>query len=122
MTKECSVTVEDVAVRLGGTIVAAEGEAGREVRGGYASDLLSDVIANARDGDAWVTLQRHVNVVAVAQLKGLSAVVLVNGRQPDADTVARANEERVPIVSTPLAAFDAVGALYALGLRGSGPS
>lgn len=113
------MTVGDLAARLGGAIVAADGERDRNVRGGYASDLLSDVIANAREGDAWVTLQRHVNIVAVAHLKSLAAVVLVNGRQPEADTVARANEERVPIVSTSLTAFDAAGALYALGVRGS---
>lgn len=113
------VTVGTLAEQLGGTIMTAGDEAGREVHGGYASDLLSDVIANAREGDAWVTLQRHVNVAAVAHLRGLAAVVLVNGRQPEADTSRRANEERIPIVSTPLTAFDAAGRLYALGLRGS---
>lgn len=113
------MTVADLAARLDGQVVTATTAAQREVRGGYASDLLSDVIANAREGDAWVTLQRHVNVVAVAQLKGLAAIVLVNGRQPDADTVARAIEERIPIVGTPLTAFDAAGAMYAAGIRGS---
>jgi hypothetical protein len=113
------VTVGELSARLDGTIHACADEAAREVLGGYASDLLSDVIAHAREGDAWVTLQRHVNVVAVAQLKGIAVVVLVNGREPDPDTVARAAAERVPVVSTPLAAFDAAGALYALGLRGS---
>jgi hypothetical protein len=113
------VTVEEVAARLGGVVAAATGEIGREVRGGYASDLLSDVIANAREGDVWITLQRHANIVAVAQLKGLAAVVLVNGRRPEPDASARADDERVPIVSTSLTAFDAAGALYAMGLRGS---
>ena len=112
------MTVADLAARLGGTIVTPAG-ADREVRGGYVSDLLSDVMANAREGDAWITLQRHVNVIAVAQLNGISAIVLVRGREPDADTRARAAEERIPIVSTPLTAFDAAGVLYAAGLRGS---
>jgi hypothetical protein len=113
------VTVRDVAARLDGRIVAAAAEADRDVRGGYASDLLSDVMAHAREGDVWVTLQRHVNIVAVAQLRGLAAIVLVNGREPEPDTVARANEERIPIVSTPLPAFEAVGALHGAGIRGS---
>ena len=66
------------------------------------SDLLSDVMANAQDGDVWVTLQKHVNIVAVAQLKNLAAIVVVNGREPDADTRARAAEHGVAIVVTPL--------------------
>ena len=113
------MTVADLAARLGGIVVTAAGETAREVRGGYVADLLSDVIANAREGDAWITLQRHVNIVAVAQLKGLAAIVLVNGRRPEPETSARAEEERVPIVSTPLTAFDAVGTLYVWGVRGS---
>jgi hypothetical protein len=114
------VTVTELAGRLDGTLIAAAGDAGREVRGGYVSDLLSDVIAHACEGDAWVTLQRHVNVVAVAHLRGLAAVVLVAGRQPEPEAVARATDERVPIVCTRLSAFDAAGVMYALGLRGSG--
>ena len=113
------MTVDDLAARLDGKVLTAAREPRAQVRGGYASDLLSDVIANAQEGDAWVTLQRHVNIVAVAQLKGLAAIVLVNGRQPEEDTLARAIEERIPIVSTPMTAFSAVGAMYAAGIRGS---
>ena len=110
-------------VRLVDGETAAAAEAGpREIQGGYASDLLSDVMANAQDGDAWITMQRHVNTVAVAQLKNLAAIVLVHGRRPEADTAARAAEHGIPIVTTPLAAFDAAGRLYAAGLRGRGAS
>ncbi len=97
-----------------GTTIAAE----REVQGGYASDLLSDVMANSHEGDLWVTLQKHVNIVAVAQLNGLAAIVLVNDRKPEPDTIARAEEMGIPVISTPLQAFDAVGILHALGIRG----
>ncbi len=113
------MTVDDLAAQLEGKVITRAGDTRGEVRGGYASDLLSDVIANACEGDAWVTLQRHVNIVAVAQLTGLAAIVLVNGREPEQDTVARAIEERIPIVSTPMTAFSAVGAMYAAGIRGS---
>jgi predicted transcriptional regulator len=119
---EDAVTVADLADRLDGSVATAQDVVDRQVRGGYVSDLLSDVIAHAHEGDAWVTLQRHVNIVAVAQLKGLAVVVLVNGRQPEADTVARAVEERIPIVSTPLDAFEAVGILHEAGVRGRGAS
>ncbi|MCK7477074.1 MAG: PHP domain-containing protein [Candidatus Moduliflexus flocculans] len=54
----------------------------RPVLGGYAGDLLSDVIGHGRKGDLWLTIQVHPNVVAVAVLKDLAAIVLVNGREP----------------------------------------
>ena len=116
------MTVTELARLVDGTIVGPADAGPREVRGGYASDLLSDVMANAQDGDAWVTMQRHVNTVAVAQLKNLAAIVIVNGRQPEADMVARAAEHGVAVVTTPLPAFDAAGRLYAAGLRGRGAS
>ena len=115
------VTVAEVLERLQGTVLAGEAGLGRVVGGGYASDLLSDVIANTREGDVWLTLQRHVNVVAVAQLKQLAAVVLVNDRRLEPDAETRARGMGIPIVSTPLSTFDAAGALFGLGLHGSGP-
>lgn len=115
------MTVLDVARTIGGRVVAAESSAGSEVLGGYCSDLLSDVMANAQEGDVWVTLQRHVNIVAVAHLKGLAGVVLVNGRLPEDDCARRADEEGIPIVSTPWPAFEVAGVLHSLGLRGRRP-
>ncbi len=115
------MNVADAAKKIDGTIVAGTGAAGREIQGGYASDLLSDVMANSREGDIWVTLQKHVNIVAVAQLNGLAAIVLVNGRVPEPDTLSRAEEMAVPIISTPLQAFDVAGILYALDIRGRRP-
>jgi hypothetical protein len=113
------VTVSEAAERLSGTVATCAGLCvSREVTGGYASDLLSDVMANSREGDLWVTMQKHVNIVAVAQLNSLAAIVLVNGRRPDDATVARAEAEQIPIISTELQAFDAVGILYSLGIRG----
>ena len=89
----------------------------RDVTGGYVSDLLSDVIGNSREGQLWVTLQVHVNTIAVASLKGLAGIIMVNGRRPEDSTLARAADEGVPILLTPLPAFEVAGRLYALGLR-----
>ncbi len=110
--------VAEAAQLIQGTLVAGSASAGREILGGYASDLLSDVMGNSREGDIWVTLQKHVNIVAVAQLNSLAAIVLVNSRKPEPDTTARAEEMGIPIISTPLQAFDAAGILYSLGIRG----
>jgi hypothetical protein len=112
------VNVAEAAKKLDGTLVAAAAAVEREIQGGFASDLLSDVMGNSREGDVWVTLQKHANIVAVAQLNGLAAIVLVNGRKPEPDTLARAEELSIPIISTPMQAFEAVGILYSLGIRG----
>jgi hypothetical protein len=116
------MTVSELARLLDGAIVGPAEAGSRDVRGAYCSDLLSDVMANAEDGDAWITLQRHVNTVAVAQLKNLAAIVIVSGRQPEADVAARAAGHGVAMVTTPCAAFEAAGRLYEAGLRGRGAS
>lgn len=112
------MNVAEAAKKIDGTLITGIATAGREVQGGYASDLLSDVMANSREGDVWVTMQKHVNIVAVAQLNGLAAIVLVNDRKPEPDTLARAEEMGIPIISTPLQAFEVVGILHAQGIHG----
>jgi predicted transcriptional regulator len=84
----------------------------KEVSGGYASDLLSDVIANAKKGNVWITLQIHQNIVGVATLKELTGIIIVNGREPEKETLRKANEENIPIMITELPAFEIVGKLY----------
>jgi len=90
---------------------------GKEVTGAYVSDMLSDVMGNAKDGFVWITLQIHLNIVAVASLKGLAGIILVNSRVPSEDTLKKAIEENIPIMSSPLPSFELVGRLYNLGLR-----
>jgi hypothetical protein len=92
----------------------------RDVTGGYASDLLSDVLAHSKEGDLWVTLQIHQNIVAVATMNNLAGVVLVNGREPEAETVKKAEAEHMPILVSQLPAFELVGRLYGLGVPGAG--
>ena len=88
----------------------------REVSGGYVSDMLSDVIAHGNKGNIWITLQTHFNIIPVASMKELGAVIIVNGRQPDEDTLKKAEEEKVPILGTEKEAFQIVGKLYELGV------
>jgi len=83
-----------------------------EVSGGYTSDLLSDVMANSRPGSIWITLQTHQNIVAVAKLRSLAAILLVNNRAPDEETVKTAEEEEIPLLLTQDPAFLITGKLY----------
>lgn len=100
-------------------VKSAQSTLGREIAGAYVSDLLSDVIANAGAGDVWITLQLHVNIVAVASMKELSGIIIINGRQPEQATIARAEEEAIPIMVSTLPAFELAGKLYQAGIRGS---
>ncbi len=88
-----------------------------EVKGGYASDLLSDVIGNAKEGYLWVTLQTHANILAVAKLKDIAAILLVNSRKPDADTLEKAEKEGIVLLESDLSTFELVGRLYEMGIR-----
>lgn len=88
-----------------------------EVTGGYVSDLMSDVLAKAKHGDVWVTNQKHVNVIAVASLLGLSGVIIAGGMAPDENALEKAIEEKVPLFLTDRTAFEVVGRLYSLGIR-----
>ena len=72
----------------------------KDVEGGYVSDLLSDVLADAKPNQIWITLQTHKNIVAIAQLKGLSAIVLVKGLEPNEKTIQKADEERIVLLGS----------------------
>ncbi len=85
--------------------------------GGYAADLLSCVMAGAKHGNLWVTLQAHLNIVAIAALLELSAVIVTEGAQPDAATIAKANAEGVTLLWTEAKTFEVVGKLWEMGLR-----
>ncbi len=115
---EKKMNLKDLAERLGWELKTQNVPLEGEVRTGYASDLLSDVLANSIEGDLWVTRQTHLNIVAIAVMRDLSGILLVNGAQPDPDTVEKAVEKMVPIFRTPLPTFEIVGRLYQLGLKG----
>lgn len=113
------MTLTDLAQRLDLKVFTAGHSLDRPVLGGYASDLLSDVIGHARKDDLWVTMQVHPNIVAVAVLKDLAGIVLVNGREPAAETLEQAARERIPVLGTGLGAFELAGRLYGMGIKGS---
>jgi hypothetical protein len=106
--------LKDLAKQAGLNPLQAPGDLDVEVSGGYASDLLSDVMARAGERNVWITCQIHENIVAVARVKGLAAIIIVNGRTPDAEVLRRAEEEGTPIFGTAETAFAVSGKLFAL--------
>ena len=106
MTTEEIVRELELKVFTGGEL------ASRELCGGYVSDLLSDVMGHAKEGEVWITLQSHANVVAIASLKELAAILLVKGIEPDEAVVEKAREEGVTILGTNEDTYTITGKLF----------
>ena len=83
-----------------------------EVSGAYASDLLSDVMGNARSGQVWITMQTHKNVTAIASLRDLPAVIIVRGGVPDPDMLEHAKDEDICILVSQDPTYQVCGKLY----------
>ncbi len=107
------LTVSDIAEKLG-LKVAVQGDLSEIVGGCYISDLLSDVMAHSNDHDLWITLQTHPNIVAVAVIKGISAIILTNERNPEPATIKKAETEKVTIMISPHSTFELAGLLYSM--------
>ena len=110
------ITLRNIVDKLDLDVKAGKSSIDKPIKGGYASDLLSDVMANSKAGSIWITLQVHQNIVAVATLKELPVIVLVNGREPDKDTIEKAEEEGISIASSSLPAFELIGKMYEMGI------
>ncbi|MFQ6070188.1 MAG: serine kinase [Candidatus Aminicenantales bacterium] len=104
--------LKEIINKLQLTVLTAEENTEAEVTGGYTSDLLSDVMANSQAGNVWITLQTHQNIIAVAKLKDLTGIIIVNNRTPDAETLKKASEENIPLMTTPEQAFTLSGKIY----------
>lgn len=87
------------------------------VKSGYCSDLLSCVMTGAEPEGLWITLMSHSNIVAVAALLDLSAIVITENAQPDQETIEKANDKGVIMLSTPEPNYEVIGRLWELGLR-----
>lgn len=78
----------------------------KEVIGGYTGDLLSFVMAHAKEHMIWITIQGHINTVAVASLVGISAIILAEGSEPTADMLEKAKENQIPVLASKLSSFE----------------
>ncbi len=108
------MNLQDLIKDLSLEIVTCEESMNNEVTGAYVSDLLSDVMANSNVGNIWITLQTHLNIIAVADMKGLAGIIIVGNRKPAEDVIEKARAEKVTVMTTPLPAFEAAGKLYQL--------
>lgn len=106
--------LESIVKALNLKIRSGEDKLKSEILGGYTGDLLSDVMANSKEGDIWITRQVHQNIVAVASLKDHAGIILVQGSEPAQDTLEKAIKEGIPIMVSDLSGFEITGRIYEL--------
>lgn len=108
--------ITELAAKCGfETIVPAAED--HDVSAAYASDLLSDVMANCPGDSVLVTVQNHKNTVAVCTLTGAVAIVICHGREVPADMSEAASAEKVAIFRSGMGQFEvSIAVAKALGL------
>jgi len=112
------MNVSDIVAAMPVQVVTGSNHLDSQVTGGYVSDLLSCVMAGARKGNVWVTLQAHMNVIAVAALLELACVIITEGAVLDGEALARADQRGVVVLYTAQGSFETVAQLAALGVSG----
>lgn len=88
----------------------------REVKGVYIGDLLSIVMSRAEKNNLWITIQTHINIVAVATLVDLAGIIIVEGMEIEKDAIAKAKEVGIPLLKSSQSAFDIASKLKEIGL------
>lgn len=88
-----------------------------QVTSGYTSDLLSCVMAGAQNHAVWITIQAHNNIIAVAALLELNAIIITEGAKPDQSTINKANEEGITLLGSDQKSFWVAGKLWEMGIR-----
>jgi len=110
--------LNEIKDKLNLKVLSGNGYLESVVSRGYVSDLMSDVIAHGKEGDIWITYQTHVNVVAIAMMKNMAGIILIQGRELIPAAAVKAEQEGLPVLSSSESAFEVVGRLYQLGISG----
>lgn len=108
--------VKDLVESLGVNVVTGDVGLDKEVKTGFVGDLLSVVMGKAQEGCAWVTIQGHLNIVAVASLVGVACIIVTEGFEVEADTIEKAKEEGIAILSTSISSYQMVAKLVTLSI------
>lgn len=112
------LTMNEIIEALDLEPVSPPADSSAEIDTVFVSDLLSNVMASCPGNCLWVTVQCHANVIGVASLLDMQAVLLAGGSHPSPQVLAKAKEVGVPLLLSHDDAFELAGKLYKLGLRG----
>ncbi|HOH27337.1 MAG TPA: hypothetical protein PK125_00760, partial [Syntrophorhabdus sp.] len=110
--------LSDLAKKTGCEILTGNVNLDKDIEDGYVSDLLSDVIGNIKENSVWITIQRHMNILGVAKLKDVAAILIPRNLQLEDSMIEKASEERIAILRNPRSAFELAGLIYNLLQKG----
>lgn len=111
------MNVEQMMKIVNGSLLTPQATLNREVKGGCGADLMSDVLASIKPEAVLLTGLCNIQVVRTAQMADVCAIVFVRGKMPAAEIIELAEEESIPLISSPFGSFEACGRLYRAGLR-----
>ncbi len=110
------MNVLELTEKTGWGCIAAKGHLDKEIKGAYCGDLLSWVMGNGEPDQAWITVQVHMNVIAVAVLREFSCIVIADGANVPEEVIERAEEEGIPLLESNLPVYDTAKKLVELGI------
>ncbi len=108
--------LRDICEKLNLKVAAGGNGLENDITGVYICDLLSWVMSHAQKGDAWITVMTHSNVIAVASLLELGCIIVPEGIEIDEDTIVKADEENIPVLSCSLSAYQLATAFNEMGI------
>jgi predicted transcriptional regulator len=114
---EKSMNVEELIKTIDGKLLNPDSDLTREIKGGCGADLMSDVLASIQPEAVLLTGLCNPQVVRTAQMSDVAAIVLVRGKLPPKETIALANQERIPLITSPFGMFELCGRLFQAGLK-----
>ena len=108
--------VRELAEKLGAKVLSGEENLETEISCGYSCDLLSWVMAHGKKGMAWITVQTHMNVIAVASLMEMTAVILPEGIKMEGPSLEKAREEGIAVLQSKRIAYALCALMHQAGL------
>lgn len=106
------MTLGELVILLDFETLTGEVNLDKEIKSGYVSDLLSDVIANIEESSVWITIQRHINILGVAKLKDIVAIIIPRKLELEQEVIERAKSEKIAILRDFRPAFEISGLIY----------
>jgi predicted transcriptional regulator len=110
--------LREVKEILDADVIVGDEKLDIEVSTAFGADLMSDVLSFAKAGCLLLTGLTNTQVVRIANVLDMAAIILVRGKKPPAETISMAKSLQIPILTTKYILFETAGRLYAKGIVG----
>lgn len=109
--------LSDIRDLLKAVVLARREDLGMEIERAYCADLMSDVLAFSISNSLLITGLTNTQVIRTAEVAAIKAIVFIQNKRPDIQTIALAEEKKIPLLATGFSMFDVCGLLSEKGLR-----